>query len=151
MADGRWYDLLLPTIPATIIGGAGFWVVHHLSVRRQRRDEFFKLTQTARDQLHQAESEAIKTWRKPGSDQDAQENAVNVVHLCARLGRTLGALKRRRPEFDTKRDMAIFRKIATEDIEDPKRDAAPDRTHKVAHAASRLDERVDALIFRIFG
>ena len=143
-----------PVAAALITGGvtaASFWVVHALSVRRQRRDEFFKICQSTMELIHEVAKDAAEAWRKPGNDPQAIEIADLLPARIARIGKALAALHRRRIQFDLTSEMARFRVAVTRSIEDRQRQADSQRATNLLGEAVQLQDAIDRRFFAIFG
>lgn len=144
-----WWNSALASAPAVVVAVAGFWIVHHLSKRRQARDETFKLAQSARDQVAEAAVAASNVWTMKASK--ARQAAIHDVYRkFGRLGRHLEMLRSRNAAFDVQTRMLELRKAATTDIEV----AAPtdaDRRSRIDLAADLLEEAIDRAFRKVHG
>lgn len=137
-----WWSSLLPSAPSLIVAVAGFWIVHRLSVERQKRDETFKLAQAARDLAAEAAALAVAVWEMPASNKKRAGEVNAVIGKFGRLGRYLEMLRARAKSFDVQTELKELRLAATRDIEDP----APNdlaRREAIRAAADRLEEAID--------
>jgi hypothetical protein len=139
------------SLVSVLVAAGGYLVVHNLSVRRQRRDEFFKIVQSAEGQLNEIAVDAADAWRKLGSHPEAQGVASMLPARFQRLGRQLAALRRRQSSFDVTQALADCRKAATKDLEDASRAADPARAIDVMTAANQLASAIDLAYFAIYG
>lgn len=147
-AKSLW-DVWAPTLPSLVVGIAGFWIVHHLSKMRQRRDETFKLAQNARDQVAETATAAVKIWAMKPSPARAKE--VQAIYAkFGRLGRHLTMLKARSKKFDLSAPLVEFRRTATRDIEEADPTNA-ERRGDILAAADVMEECIDAAFLKVYG
>lgn len=142
-------DKLLPAIPSTIVGIAGFWIVHHLSSRRQKRDELFKACQSSREEIGAIATVANEIWNLKGGA-DRQSQASVLVHRIGRLGRVLNTLARRERRLEVTSELMRFRRAATADIETGAK-LLPARRAEILDSASELEGALDAGFLEIYG
>jgi hypothetical protein len=136
------------SVPAALIA---LYVVHWLTIRRQRRDERFKLRQAACDLLNEIGETASEAWRKPGSDPDAQTAAFETVGKIGRLGRGLEMLRGRDSKFDFGRQLIAFRRAVTTDLDDAIRSPNLERAGEVQATAGDPEDAIDRTLRRPYG
>lgn len=149
--DSNALGKFLPGLPAASVALAGFWAVHALSVRRQRRDEYFKLVQTVRDSVRKVAEEAAAAWLKDGNDTDAKNVGCILPSKLCRIGKQVEALRIRNKRFDVTQEIIRFRKAATLDIDDDCRRASRVKAQIALEQAANLDNALDLKFFHIFG
>ncbi|PIB89926.1 hypothetical protein [Caulobacter sp. FWC2] len=133
-------DRLGPIISGSgaAIALTGFFVVHYFSVRRQRRDEFFKRVQDCLTILERIGREAPKVWRRPGKDKDAQASLEILQADIDALTHRLALLHRLRPQFNVQAPLIDLTLEATLDVEGLKREADPARAERTRQLAQGL-------------
>lgn len=145
-------DIALASAPATGVALVGFWVVHHFSVKRQRRDEFFKLVQAVHEQITLITNDAVKVWSADaGADKDQD---ILSRHLAARISKVssqLATLERRQKSFVVTGEIVAFRRSVTADIEDDKRKANLARAAQIGLDGQLLQATIDTKYFDVFG
>jgi len=148
-----WLDLAPTIVPAAslIVALIGLWVAHWLTVRRQRRDERFRLCQAARDLLNEIGEAASEVWRKPGNDPGVQAVAYELVGKLGRLGRNLEMLRGRDRRFDFGQQLIAFRRAVTADLEDTSRMPDPGRAGDVLATAGDLEDAIDRTFRKLHG
>lgn len=142
----------LVLLPTAALAGAGYFVVHSLSIRRQRRDEFFKLIQSVHEQIDAITTDATKVW-SCNSGQDAEFDALarTFVSRVARLSALLSSLHRRQPKFSLASEMVIYRQVVTGDVDSPGRNGDFARVGSIAEAGTILQRKIDTAYLEIFG
>lgn len=133
----------LPGVATAVIG---FLVVHNLSVRRQRRDEQFKMVQAMRDLITAVAEEGREAWSKKSGRKAASQR---LIHRVAAISRTAEMLRLRNKKFDVGEKVVAFRRAITSDIESGS--VAIARRHTIASTAADLDEAVYRSYISIYG
>lgn len=146
MASPLWTSLA-PAVPSVIVGIAGFWVVHHLSKRRQARDETFKLTQTARDLAAEIAQEASDAWGMPARKRNAA--STKLIRMISRLGHNIQMLRSRSTHFNLSSPLVVLRQAVTKDIEINPADLIAKRDEIFA-AADALERGLDTAFLKTY-
>lgn len=132
--------------PGVVVALVGFWVVHKLSVQRQKRDEQFKMVQATRDQIQDITREALEIW---ASTRNRVPRASVLIQRFARLGRLIRQLQVRHKNLDVGALLTSFRRASTMNIETEKSTA--DRNAEIAVAAAELDEQIILQFLKKYG
>ena len=136
-----WIDFVAPL--SVIVALFAIWANHSLAMRRQRRDERFKLCQTARDLVNESALLAADIWNKRGDEPSNAKSIATILDRMGRLGRILEMLRGRDRRFDFGNTLIEFRRAATADIEDEVRLPDADRAGDVLGRAGELEEAID--------
>lgn len=141
----QWEPYLIG-LPGIIVALIGFIIVHGLSVRRQRRDEQFKMVQATRDLIASVSKEAEEAWleRKGRS-----AKAPLLIQRVGRIGRAIQQLRVRHKSLDVSALVTGFRQSVTLDFEDGS--VSADRGAEIAIAAAELDEQIILQFLRRYG
>lgn len=146
-------DLLPALVPpaSVVVALFAIYAVHQLSVRRQRRDERFKLCQAARDLVNEVAADAAGAWHVPGGDPEAQKTGLEVLGKLGRLARLLEALRGRNRRFEFGDRLIAFRRAVTADVRDVDRPPSPERADEVQATAADLDAAIDRAFRTLHG
>lgn len=136
---------------STTVAVIGFGIVHILSVRRQRRDEFFKRVQECSTLLDRIGREGAKLWRRPDDDKEAAAALDAVQADFDTLIHRLALLKRLRPQLSIDDEVIELRRETLLDIEPPDRKADAARAHRVLKVAQNLGRVLWEQYDRIYG
>lgn len=146
--------------PAASLGAAtltstaafsGIFAIHWLSVRRQRRDEFFKRVQDAVELLNRSAREANRIWRLPGNN-ETQPAALELLQADVDgLTRRLTLLQKARSDFDLAEDLAGFISTAMLDIDDITRSANPLQADRAVRSGQTLQGKILQRYDQVFG
>lgn len=136
---------------STTVAVIGFGVVHILSVRRQRRDEFFKRVQECLTLLDRIGREGAKLWRRPGDDKEAVAALDAVQADFDTLIHRLALLKRLRPQLSIDDEVVELRRETLLDIEPRNRMADAARAHRVLKVAQNLGRVLLEQFDKIYG
>lgn len=140
------WDAYLIGLPGVAVALVGFLVVHLLSVRRQRRDEQFKMVQATRELISQVASEAETAWL------DKRQRKLKgpiLIQRIGRIGRAVQQLKIRHKRLDVGGLVTAFRQSVTMDFEEGS--ASVERSAEIAIAAAELDEQIIVQFLRRYG
>lgn len=133
-------------IPGVVTAVLGFILIHVLSVRRQRRDEQFKMVISTRDLLKDVTDEAILAWaNRSGRSAKGQE----LVHSVSRVSRALNFLKLRESRFNLSDEMVAFRKAVTNDFEAGS--VATSHRLEIESASQQLDDAIYRQYLKYYG
>lgn len=145
-ADKKLWEPYLIGAPGVVVALFGFVVVHGLSVRRQRRDEQFKMVQTTRDLIAAVTGEAEAAWQeRKGRDL----KGPILIQRVARIGRAVQQLKIRDKSLDVGALVTGFRQAVTMDIEDA--GVSPERCAEISISAAELDEQIILQFLKKYG
>lgn len=131
------FEPYLVGLPAVAVAILGFIVVHALSVRRQRRDEQFKMVQSTRELIAAVAKDAEEAWL------DRKGRAIKAQRLIqqiGRVGRAIQQLRVRHRRLDDGGLVTQFRQAITLDFEEGA--VSAERSAEIAIAAAELDERI---------
>ncbi len=120
----------------------GLLIAHLLSVRRQRRDEFFKRIQECQALVDRAATSAAHAWRQSGKVAHSRMMAQAFHADLAELTERVSVLTKLRPQFDVTPALLEFRRVAGLNIEEIGRRADPDRANEALGAARILSRRL---------
>lgn len=137
---------LADAAPGVVTAILGFLVVHHFSVRRQRRDEQFKLLTATRDLLGTVSKDVDAAWGKRSGRRLAGHKIIQGV---ASVSSAVNMLRLRHDKLDCTLEMVSFRQAATNDFEAGS--VAIDRRVKIAQAKSALDEALLRKYISLYG
>ena len=127
---------------SSFIAVLGLGAVHALSVRRQRRDEFFKRIQDCLTLLERIGREALKVWRRPRKDEIAQSSLELLQADFDSLTHRLALLHRLRPEFSVQTALVDLKREAMLDVEMTDRRADAVRADRALRLAQNLAREV---------
>lgn len=133
-------------MPGVATAVLGFAVVHLLSVRRQRRDEQFKLVQATRETTAAIAEEARLAWSQKNGRAAAGQR---LIYRVAALSSSLEMMRKRDKRFDVGGEVVAFRRAVTNDIETGS--VAMSRRQEIALAATALDEAILGGFLDIYG
>lgn len=133
-------------MPGVATAVLGFVVVHLLSVRRQRRDEQFKLVQSTRETTAAIAEEARLAWSQKSGRASAGQR---LIYRIAALSSSLEMMRKRDKRFDVGDKVVSFRRAVTSDIETGS--VAMSRRQEIALAATALDEAILGGFLDIYG
>lgn len=133
-------------LPGVAVAILGFIIVHFLSVRRQQRDEQFKMVQSARDLIAAVASEAEVAWL---SRKDRNSTGQVLIQRVGRVGRVVQQLKVRHKRLEVGGLMTGFRQAVTLDFEDG--GPSPERRAEISIAAAELDEAIIMQFLKKYG
>lgn len=137
---------LAEAAPGVVTAVIGFLVVHQLSVRRQRRDEQFKLVVATREMISEIAEEARVAW---ASKSGRASVAQRLIYRVAALSSSIQMMSKRNKRFNVSNEMVSFRRAVTNDIESGS--VALSRRQEIALAATTLDEAVLGGYLDIYG
>jgi hypothetical protein len=149
---GRIGDALLASAPTSAVALIGFYAVHHLSVRRQRRDEFFKLVQSSLEQVRTITADAVRAWSPQGvasADLDAVADELTI--RVSRVSAQLALLTRRRSQFAVSGAVVAYRQAVTTDVEAKPRPGSIQRTGQIRTAGLALEDAIEGSYLSLFG
>lgn len=133
-------------LPGVVTAFLGFALVHALSVRRQRRDEQFKMVSATRDLLKEVTDEAILAWSKRSG---RRSGAETLVHRVARVSQAARYLQLRDKRFNLTAEMVAFRRAVTNDFEAGS--VAISRRTEISRTSEDLDGAVYRRYLDIYG
>jgi len=136
----------LAAVPGVLIAALGFYVVHRLSVRRQRRDEQFKMVQATRELVTAVTDEAGEAWM---SKRGRGEKAQLLIQRVGRIGRAAQMLRLRDARFDVGVQVTTFRQAVTNDVESGT--VSSSRRAEIMVAGADLDEAIYRAFIGIYG
>ena len=140
------YEPYLIGTPAVVVAALGFGVVHILSVRRQRRDEQFKMVQATRDMIAAISTDAETAWLQT---KDRASRGPVLIQRVGRVGRAVQQLRVRHKDLNVDTEVTAFRQAVTMDFEDGK--ASVDRAAEIAITAAELDEGIILQFLKRYG
>lgn len=144
-APPRWIPAV-DALPGVATAFLGFWVVHHFSVRRQKRDEQFKLVLATRELLDVVTKEADGAWSKRSGRQVAGQR---LIHRVASISSALSVIQKRNSKFDCTEYMVAYRRAVTNNFEAGS--VALSRRTEIAAAADALDQAIMEQYISIYG
>jgi hypothetical protein len=144
-APPRWIPIA-DAMPGVLTAALGFWIVHKFSVRRQQRDEQFKLVLATRELLTTVAKEADGAWSKRTGRVVA---GARLIHRVAAISSALSMIQLRNAKFDCTEQMVSFRQAVTNDFEAGS--VAMIRRTAIAQAAAALEEAIMRNYIRIYG
>jgi len=133
-------------LPGIVTALLGFFIIHVLSVRRQRRDEQFKMVQATQALIIAAATEAEEAWQVR---RGREAIGPLLIQRVARIGRAIQQLRKRDPKLDVDACMTAFRQAVTLDYESGS--PSPSRRAEIAITAAALEERVMSCFLKRFG
>lgn len=133
----KLFEPYLIGLPGVLVAIVGFVIVHCLSVRRQRRDEQFKMVQATRDLIAAVAAEAEEAWL---DRRGRQTKGPILIQRVGRVGRAIQQLKVRHKNLDVGPLVTGLRQAITLDFEDGAVSAV--RSAEISIAAAELDERI---------
>lgn len=139
-ATRTFFDYLLPGLPTAGVAAVGFYIVHYLSVRRQRRDEIFKTCGQLSDMVQKATRDACDFWLNCAPTEGAEHIRSTLRTQAARVSGIIHGLKERHRAFDISEHAIAFRQAITGDPFDES-SRGPDRER-----AAVIEERAEALL-----
>lgn len=144
-APPRWIPAI-DALPGVATALLGFWVVHHFSVRRQKRDEQFKLVLATRELLAGVTKEADLAWAKKSGRAVAGQR---LIHRVASISSALSVIQKRNKHFDCTQFMVEYRRAVTNNFEAGSTALA--RRAEIAAAADALDQAIMEQYISIYG
>lgn len=145
-------DAALATAPTTTVALIGLYAVHRLSVRRQRRDEFFKLQQSSQEQVRSITADAVKVWSPEGAaSNDLDPTADELTTRVSRVSAQLAMLARRQRKFSVQSAVVAYRQAVTTDIEAQPRIGSVQRTGNIRATGLALEAAIEEQYLALFG
>jgi hypothetical protein len=142
----KLWEPYLIGFPGVVVAIIGFIIVHCLSVRRQQRDEQFKMVQSARELIAAVASEAEEAWL---SRRDRDSTGPVLIQRVGRVGRVVHQLKVRHKRLNVGSLVTGFRQAVTLDFEDGS--PSPERRAEISIAAAELDEEIILQFLKKYG
>ncbi|MDZ7281036.1 hypothetical protein N4G62_03200 [Sphingomonas sanguinis] len=155
--SARKPDRLGPIIGGTgaaissLVAVGGFFLVHHLSVRRQRRDEFFKRMQDCLTIIERVGRDASKVWRRPANDKEAQAALELLQADIDALSYRLARMQKLQATFNVNTAFVELKREATLNVEDSGRAADIARADRVLRLAQNLTNAILIQFDQVYG
>ncbi len=146
VAKPKVWDPYLVAFPGVAVAILGFVIVHGLSVRRQRRDEQFKMVQATRELVTEVAREAETAW----ADRKNRATAGPIlIQRVARIGRAIQQLRVRHQDLDVAQLVTGFRQAVTLDFEAGQ--VSVERRAEIVIAAAELEEQIMLQFLQKYG
>lgn len=164
-----WRDpaLYAPAIPGVIVALLGVWLVHRLTLQRDRRKEIVELCNATKDAAATAEAACIAGWLSTVGDERTaaileakgklQALGIAATHLQHRTCQ--GAIRAIRSVFsgmdmsiNVINEVAALRSVATDDpFEDAQRPPDASKGFSISTAAGALTDKINTNFHALYG